>query len=347
MPTDTGTDTDTDNYPNFPSSRSLLVIDNDAIRSDLVLELTAVRGAIEDCEGEIARHETLDLPAFRHWMVVHCSDLLNERRLIEEKIWGLRARLSVIQGLTRHGIKHVAAAFFWFQEIEQEQAVIPPYVRRAWEEVIVGPASKPRAHQAKSGHFGAASDDVDDEAFEEWRGGTFDEVSADLTESESGEGEEIPRHKSLYRKIALLLHPDLAGVLTKQELELWYQAQRAYEERDVIALETILARCDRVGTNSLTLSELRAFVQQANLRRTTLRKSIDALAKLPSWRFLSWNPSELSTRLAGVRRELEGVIRGLKNEATMMEDELGKIEQRAERWARRWKQAEKQLMLGI
>jgi hypothetical protein len=144
-----------------------------------------------------------------------------------------------------------------------------------------------------------------------------------------------------------LLHPDLAGVLTKQELELWYQAQRAYEERDVIALETILARCDRVGTNSLTLSELRAFVRQANLRRTTLRQSIDALAKLPSWRFLLLSSSEVRDRLTAVRRELEGVIRGLKNEATMMEDELGKIEQRAERWARRRQKAEKQLMLGI
>jgi hypothetical protein len=188
---------------------------------------------------------------------------------------------------------------------------------------------------------------VDDEAAEEWRGGTFDEVSAERSGFDSGEREEVSRHKSLYRKIALLLHPDLAGVLTKQELELWYQAQRAYEERDVIALETILARCDRVGTNSLTLSELRAFVQQANLRRMTLRQSIDALARLPSWRFLLLSSSDVSARLAGVRRELESVIGGLQNEATMMEDELGKIEQRAERWARRRKQAEKQLMLGI
>ena len=338
----TETDTCTRNCP-----WALLVIDNDAIRRDLELKLTAVRGEIEDCEEEITRHETFDLPGFRQWMAVQCSDLLNERRLIEEKIWGLRARLSVIQGLTRHGIKHVAAAFFWFQEIEQEQAAIPPYVRRAWEEVIVGPAAKPRAREAESGQSGVGSDDLDDEGFEDWSGGRFDEVSADRAELESGEREEVSRYRSLYRKIALLLHPDLAGVLTKQELELWYQAQRAYEERDVIALETILARCDRVGTNSLTLSELRAFVQQANLRRTTLRQSIDTLAKLPSWRFLLLNSSEVRDRLTAGRRELEGVIRGLKNEVTMMEDELGKIEQRAERWARRRQKAEKQMMLGI
>ena len=87
---------------------------------------------------EITRHETLDLPAFRQWMAVQCSDLLNERRLIEEKIWGLRGRLAAIQGLTQYGVQNVAAAFFWFHEIEQNRAAIPPYVRRAWEEVTVG-----------------------------------------------------------------------------------------------------------------------------------------------------------------------------------------------------------------
>ena len=87
------------------------------------------------------------------------SDLLNERRLIEEKIWGLRARLSVIQGLTQHGIKHVEAAFFWFQEIERGAAAIPPYVRRAWEEVIVGPTEKPSVRGAESGRFDAGSDE--------------------------------------------------------------------------------------------------------------------------------------------------------------------------------------------
>ena len=157
---------------------------------------------------------------------------------------------------------------------------------------------------------------------------------------------ENTRHKSLYRKIALLLHPDLAGVLTKQELELWYQAQRAYAEKDVVALETILARCDRVGTNSLSLSELRAFVRQANSRLATLRQSI-ALAKLPSWRFLLLSSSEVKVRLRSVRRELEGVIRGLASEAAMMENELARIEAQADRWMKRRKGEGKQLALGL
>ncbi len=92
---------------------ALLVVDNDAIRrAGRVGELQSVREAIDRCEQEIVRHETLDLPAFRQWMAVQCSDLLNERRLIEEKIWGLRARLSAVHGLTQHGIRNRGGGIF-------------------------------------------------------------------------------------------------------------------------------------------------------------------------------------------------------------------------------------------
>lgn len=324
---------------------ALLVVDNDAIRREVEGELRSVREAIERSEQEMSRHETLDLPAFRQWMAVQCSDLLNERRLIEEKIWRLRARLSAIQGLTQHGIRSLAAAFFWFHEIEQERPAIPPYVRRAWEEVTVGGPRKERIPETEAKRFDEVSGDEDDDAFVDWSIG-FSEETAEGSGLESQSGES-PRHKTLYRKIALLLHPDLAGVLTKQELELWYQAQRAYAEKDVAALETILARCDRVGTNSLALSELRVFVSQANLRLEMLRRSVVNLKRLPSWRFLLLSSAEVKVRLRDVRRELDGVIRGLLREATMMENELARIEALADGWIKRRKGAERQLVLGF
>jgi hypothetical protein len=329
---------------------ALLVIDNAPIRRQIELELQSVSEAIEQCDKEINRHESLDLPAFRQWLAVECSDLLNQRRLMEEKIWGLRARLAAIQGLAQHGIGNVAAAFFWFREIEQETSVIPPYVRRAWEEVTVIHPGKSRTRSAESGRSDAGLEVEDKEAFTDWNdeadnGPFFDD--SERLDSETGEKEEIPRHKSLFRKIALLLHPDLAGVLTKKELELWYQAQQAYAEEDIVALETILARCDRVGTNSLTLSELRALVCQSNSRLATLRQSITSLADLSSWRFLLLSASELKIRLRAVRRELESLVRDLSREASMMENELAKIEARTERWIRRKSGMEKQLALDL
>jgi hypothetical protein len=331
------------------ASWALLVIDNEPIRRQVEVELQSVRVAIDQCEQEIVRHETLDLPAFRQWMAVQCSDLLNERRLIEEKIWGLRARLCAVRGLTQHGIKNEAEAFFWFHEIQRETVAVPPYVRRAWEEVTIGQAGRQTAHGAETGRF---DDRLDDERTD---GRSGDGAGAeDATLLEDGRDESDPsdrgesaKHKSLYRKIARLLHPDLAGALTKQELELWYQAQRAYEEKDVVALETILTRCDRVGTNSRTLSELRGLVMQAISRLASLRRSIDGLAELPSWRFLLLDSAEIKTRLRNVRRELEGAVRELIREAIVLENELERIGTRTDRWLLRRKGAEAQLALGI
>ena len=331
------------------ASRALSVIDNEPIRRQVEVELQSVRVVIDRCEQEIVRHETLDLPAFRQWMAVQCSDLLNERHLIEEKIWGLRARLSTVRGLTQHGIRNEAEAFFWFHEIQRETVAIPPYVRRAWEEVTIGRSGRQTAYGVETGRF---DDRPDDERTDGRSANRAGEENATLSEdgrdrSDPSERGESAEHKSLYRKIARLLHPDMAGALTKQELELWYQAQRAYEEKDVVALETILARCDRVGTNSRTLSELRGLVMQAISRLASLRRSIDGLAELPSWRFLLLDSAEKKTRLRNVRRELEGAVRELIREAVVLENELERIGTRTDRWLLRRKGAEPQLALGL
>jgi len=342
MPIDTDTGND-----NRPGRWALLVIDNASIRRQLELELLAVREKIEGCEQEIERHEALDLPAFRQWLGVQCSDRLSERRSLEEEIWNLRGRLAAIQGLTQHGIRNVAAAFFWFHEIEQDRMAIPPHVQRAWEEVTVRSPEKRRAHHVPSGPCEDGSEFQEDADWSDMATDIFSEGSADRSDLGPGERKVKSNYQSLYRKIALLLHPDLAGVLTRQELELWYQTQKAYAEKDVLALETILARCDRVGTNSLTLSELRAFVRGANSSLASLRQSIAILAEAPSWRFLLLKPVEVELRLRHVRRELEGVNCGLTQEKKMMENELARIEALARRWLRRRKGEGKQLALRL
>jgi hypothetical protein len=333
--------------------RDLLVIDNEPIRRSLELELQTVRAAIEECEGKISRHDTLDIPAFRQWMAIECADLLTERRLLEEQLAVLHGRLAAIRGLTQHGIKHVGAAFFWFREIEQDQSAVPPYVQRAWEEVTVGQPQKQKAHGVEAGRFeeeaGAWIDDESDDIFSEANeesasgvSGLKDEHAPEPGQGDSGVSERI---KTLFRKIALLLHPDMAGVVSRHELELWYQAQRAYEQKDAIALETVLARCDHAGTNCLMLSELREFVRQAGLQFLILRESIAGLERLPSWQFLLLSPSEVKTRLKSVRRELDGVLEELRRDATLSERELRRIETKANRWIERRRWTEKQLAL--
>jgi hypothetical protein len=325
----------------------LLVIDNGPIRRQIEGELESLRTAIDQCEEEILRHETLDLPAFRQWMAVQCSDLLNERRLIEEKIWGLRVRLSAIRGLAQHGIRNEVEAFFWFHEIERDAGAIPPYVRRAWEEVTGGRPERQTRDGVETGRFDDGLGGAGTDARAAEKVGETGQLADSGDRADAIEQGQRTRHKTLYRKIARLLHPDMAGALTRQELELWYQAQRAYEEEDVVLLETILARCDRVGTNNLALPELRGLVAQANSRLVTLQRSIDDLARLASWRFLLLDAAEKKARLGNVRRDLERAVRGLIREAIALENELQRIEARTDRWLLRRKGAQGQLALGF
>lgn len=328
-----------------------MVIDNEAIRRRVESELQALREAIGECEQQINRHETFDLPAFRQWMAVECADLLREQRVLEDRLRLLRGRLTAIEGLTRHGIRNVAAAFYWFHEIEQERRAVPPYVQRAWEEVTVGRPERHRTHSVEVGRFDAE----DPGSTGENEGAEFRQEFTEGARSQGGEASELGREelrlvkklKSFFRKIAMLLHPDMAGLVSNQELELWYQAQRAYEERDIVTLEMVLARCDRVGTNCRTLSELREFVRQANLRLAALKESITSLGRSPSWRFLLLSKSELQARLMNVRGELRELIRELAQDAALLEQALQRIERKAERWVKRRQGMEKQLMLGI
>ena len=332
-----------------------MVIDNEPIRRRVESELQASRAAIEECEQQIDRHETFDLPAFRQWMAVECGDLLREQRALEDRLRLLRGRLAAIEGLTQHGIRNVAAAFYWFHEIEQERRAVPPYVQRAWEEVTVGRPERHRTHSVEVGRFDAE----DAGSTEENAGAEFStEFRRKFTEGahpEGGEASEpgreelglVKKLKSFFRKIAMLLHPDSAGLVSNQELELWYQAQRAYEERDIVTLEMVLARCDRVGTNCRTLSELREFVRQANIRLAALQESITSFGRSPSWRFLLLSKSELQARLMIVRGELRELIRESAQNAARLEQALQRIERKAERWVKRRQGMEKQLMLGI
>jgi hypothetical protein len=328
----------------------LLVIDNESIRRGLEWELRQVRETVESCEQEINRHEAIDLPAFRQWMAVHCADLLNERKLVEERISILRARLGAIRGLAQHGIRNVAEAFFWLQEIENEAASIPPFVRRAWEDVNIRPPQ--RRSWARYDDSGQREERNEEEVEIEWEYEIADAFGIDGKDWEGDGGpavvERRERCKSVYRAIARILHPDAAGVLSKGELELWYQAQHAYEEEDLVGLESILARCDRPGTRGLLLSELRQMVAQGHERVAVLRSVIEEMSQLASWGFVLLSPREVKERLRKVRRELTQAIRQLKGEAHLMEAEYGTIRYKAQRWMERRRSGEsRQLLLAL
>jgi hypothetical protein len=327
--------------------RWLLVVDNEPIRRELESELQRVRETVESCEQKINRHEAIDLPAFRQWMAIHCADLLDERKLVEERISTLRVRLGTIRGLAQYGVRNEAEAFFWLKEIESGVASIPPFVRRAWEEVNIGrPQGRPRARRHDSGW----RDEREDEEVE--IGCEYEIPDAIAIDPENWERDRDPvaagrreRCKRAYRAIARILHPDAAGLLSKRELELWYQAQHAYEAEDLVELESILAQCGRPGTRQLLLSELRQMVAQGNERVAVLRSTIEELSQLASWRFVLLSPQEVKERLRRVRREFTEAIRQLMGDLQLMEVEYERVRFKARRWMEKRRAGENRQLL--
>ncbi len=93
---------------------------------------------------------------------------------------------------------------------------------------------------------------------EEWEqeGDRRDEVNTNDEDLSENEEDKTPPHSSthaiedykvLYRKIVRLLHPDRGSEMSKDESQLWNEAQRAYQSKDREGLKTILLRIEGGG----------------------------------------------------------------------------------------------------
>ncbi|MBV9489005.1 MAG: hypothetical protein JO069_04675 [Verrucomicrobia bacterium] len=275
---------------------ALLALDNEALLQEGEKELCRLRSTIRCRERQITEHDQLDAPAFRQWKGLICADLLIQKRELEDLLHRLRTRLSFIHAFVERdgyddGGEGEAEAFFWLTALERGECnAVPPEIRELWESVyrcelgesvfrrkgwtVVG--NEPEAAEDRAADPDGTGVDDDD--------GHHDDYGGDGEESGT-EGGPAARIKALYRKIVRVLHPDAAGSLSGDELELWHQMQAAYESGDIVTLELILARCDRVIPKQLRYSELLALVDEARDRLALLEHACLTLTKCRSWRF--------------------------------------------------------------
>jgi hypothetical protein len=330
-------------------NRELLPIDNGPIRRQAEQELERIRKLVASREGEISAHELYDLPVFRRWISDQCSDLLSEKVFLDERAQFLRGQLAAIHALKQSGIHREGEAYFWFQQIARNEKAVPPRVQRAWDQVTVrrNGANHESAGVNPENEEGAETGRFhQNQADEEFGNDTDPGAEAGEYENTVGDrSDESRRVKSLYRKIVRLLHPDAAGQLSQHELELWYQTQQAYEKKDIFALETILARCDRVGTNYLSISGLRSLIDEANDRLEILRRSIVVFSERPGWGFRELSQNEKRKLLRPVRTELEIELRVLVREVSALERRLERSQRLANSWLGRRQDAPEQNLL--
>jgi hypothetical protein len=321
------------------------------IRVEAERELECVYRSLATCEVEMRDHEFIHIPAFRQWMALHCADLLDHRRLIEQKMSMFRLRLAAFHQFRDQGFSDLGEAYFWFAEIEREEMVIPPRVQRAWEQVTVQ-----RTEAVEGAETSAQSeretfvDPIDDTEDLEDVDPVWSEEPGKSDPDKANKIQILERQcKEVYRKVVRLLHPDASGILSDREIELWHATQVAYENRDLIALEVILVRSDKVGTRHLTVWELRQRTLEAEQRLELMHRTLDKMRLEHSWRFCECSESGREWLLRDVRRNLESSIDLLSREAKFLERQIDFLRLRSSRWltTRRERKSKGQLSLEI
>ncbi len=334
--------------------RALTILDTAALLQQAEEALGALRADIDALERRLQEHEAVDAPEFRRWHGVACADLLLTKSELEEELRRLQQRLAQVHAWRELTGCSEGEAFFWINAAERDEKALPTRIRHLWERLnfsesasdgrkrwtVVGDEFSPASGEGAPDSCRADLDEPD----WAWRDGREDDAAvAGGGDGEPGEeegapagadetGQERTRVKALYRRIVRRLHPDVAGSWSASEEKLWHRAQAAYAEGDVAALELVLARCDRVGTKGLCLSERLALVKEARHRQGLLRVELARLASGPAWRFSRCGPDHREALREGVRGQLRQVLSLLTLERQVLSARLDWMNSLAERW---------------
>jgi hypothetical protein len=140
--------------------------------------------------------------------------------------------------------------------------------------------------------------------------------------------------QSIYRQIALRLHPDRGGAMSEAEAQVWYRAQEAYAARDVLTLRQLWSRVSDQDHNGsqLSCSDMISSILETQAQIAALQMLRESLKREPAWNFSRIKNKQLRSRQARVEKEL------IEQEESILE-ELQELRNECERLAglqRRW-----------
>jgi hypothetical protein len=116
----------------------------------------------------------------------------------------------------------------------------------------------------------------------------------------------------LFRRIALLLHPDRGGPLIGERKLWWLQAQEAYEHGDFVAFKLILSRCEPPPrTVAMSCADILQVIQEMRKRAEGLIGWRARLRREPAWRFTAKSDQARASLRTRLGRELASIERAL------------------------------------
>lgn len=333
--------------PAAESSRELICVDNAPIRRKALSGCRRTLGSLDRAREEWEAYQKEIYPEFERWYNTRFGERLTRFRELEERLAGysdlfeLADYLRETEGLDegaayakacdiRENPEKYAAAYGY--ERDDEEDSFEPEDEGGQEPEI-------EEEMARMMFRMALQMDLDPDAEEILRDPElFEEAFADFMASrEAGEttqdgfireyapgneadDTEILRIKTLYRRLALTLHPDRGANEDPRKMELWFEIQEAYRENDLERMEILAALAAiHAGRQEEDISVGQMVQVQDEYRRQTraLRATINREKKNLPWYFhRSRNKKALARKIAS---EMDEDLEGLKRRVEYFE----------------------------
>jgi hypothetical protein len=167
-----------------------------------------------------------------------------------------------------------------------------------------------------------------------------DEVDAMLDGEFGGKQERTADRRecqSIYRQIALRLHPDRGGPMTEPEAQIWYRAQEAYAAGDVLTLKQLWSHIANreenlsglsCGEMILSFIETQAQIEALHMLRNSLKRE-------PAWNFSRLKIKQLRSRHMRVEKDLAAQEESLRQELADLRAECRRFAALQQRWESR------------
>ena len=157
------------------------------------------------------------------------------------------------------------------------------------------------------------SDEQKEQLFEQFKreareSGLYDDM---LAKADLGESAQLisQRCTVLFRQLAKELHPDLREVFSTQEKEIWYQAVRAYEEKNLEKLNSTWLLfhlfCKKGISSDIAVSSFKNLQHEIKAQNNEKRREVRRLKKSSIWGFSSLDQRKVNVLKQQERQELD------------------------------------------
>jgi pRiA4b ORF-3-like protein len=310
-------------------SRSIILVDNEPIRQQYREKLNRARAELGKLESELERFNGADAKAFKSWLHATFPVRLSRIRELQEEGARLVNRLNLVRQFQRHGVKTPGQAYRKAVRVETGEDPTPDFSPSEEPECTAGPTGEREV--LRTAMRGLAEDiGIDADLVEEELEAMLDEELGERQPKAPGRRE----CQSIYRQIALRLHPDRGGAMTEGDAQIWYRAQEAYGIGDVLTLKQLWSQLTHSDehVSGLSCGEMISSLIETQAQLEALRVLKSSLKRQPAWNFSRLTEKQLRSRQMRVEKDLVAQEESIRHELDRLRVECRRLSMLQQRW---------------